>query len=141
FFGPRQIGSGVSRESAAPSTVLWLLRWLLFRLMISSGIVKLMSGDPSWRNFIALNYHYETQCLPPWTAWYMHQLPEWFQKVSVAGMFTVELVVPFFIFGPRLFRYVAFVGLAGFQLIIMATGNYAFFNILAIALFVLLLDD
>ncbi|PYV43571.1 MAG: hypothetical protein DMG06_10115 [Acidobacteria bacterium] len=141
FFAPLQIWPRLPRESAPSATILWLLRWLLFRLMFSSGIVKLMSGDPSWRNLTALNYHYETQCLPPWTAWYMHQLPEWFQKVSVAGMFTVELVVPFFIFGPRLFRYVAFVGLVGFQLIIMATGNYAFFNILAIALCVLLLDD
>src|SRR5262249_25643239 len=61
FLAPLQILPKAERESAPSPIVLWLLRWLLFRLMFSSGIVKLMSGDPAWRNLTALNYHYETQ--------------------------------------------------------------------------------
>ena len=70
-----RFGSGL----AAAPVVLFLLRWLLFRLMFSSGWVKLASGDPTWRNLSALRFHYETQPLPPWTAWYLHQCPPWFQ--------------------------------------------------------------
>ena len=57
-----------------PSTVvLWLIRWLVFRVMFLSGVVKLTSGDPTWRAWEALRYHYETQPLPTWTSWYVHQ--------------------------------------------------------------------
>ena len=120
---------------------LWLVRWLLFRLMFASGLVKLMSGDLAWRNLTALSYHYESQPLPPWTAWYMNQLPMWVQRISCALMFGVELIVPFFIFAGRRARLSAFWIFTGFQLIIAATGNYTFFNYLTIALGLSLLDD
>ncbi|HEY7114803.1 MAG TPA: lipase maturation factor family protein [Thermoanaerobaculia bacterium] len=135
-------GLRLRRAAAPPSpAVLLLLRWLLFRLMFSSGFVKLASGDPNWRSLSALRYHYETQCLPPWTAWYMHQLPASFQTFSCAVMFAIELGAPFLILGPRRLKQLAFVALVFLQLVIIATGNYAFFNFLAIALCVLLLDD
>jgi predicted DCC family thiol-disulfide oxidoreductase YuxK len=133
----RRIGSGL----AAPALSRFLLVWLLFRLMLSSGIVKLTSGDPTWRNLTALRYHYETQCLPPWTAWYMHHAPTWFLTVSCVALFFIELVVPFFFFAPRRLRLIA-CGLTVFlQALIAATGNYAFFNLLTVALAVLLIDD
>ncbi|HET6350063.1 MAG TPA: lipase maturation factor family protein, partial [Candidatus Krumholzibacteria bacterium] len=120
---------------------LWLARWLLFRLMFSSAVVKLASGDPSWRSLTALQFHYFTQPLPPWTAWYAQHWPEWFQKLSVLAMFAVEGVAPFLIWGTRRMRFAAAWAIAGFQLILMTTGNYGFFNILTIALCIPLLDD
>ena len=126
---------------AASPIVLWLLRWLLFRLMFSSGWVKLSSGDPSWRSLSALRFHYETQPLPPWTAWFMHRLPASFQTVSALFMFFVELLVPFLFFAPRRLRMFAFGVTVLFQALIAATGNYAFFNLLTVALAVLLVDD
>src|SRR4029077_4412231 len=90
-----------SRESPPSSTMLGLLRWLLFRLLLMSGTVKLLSGDPAWRHLTALEYHYYTQPLPTPVAWYASQLPEWFQKFSVVFMFGVELGVPLLIFAPR----------------------------------------
>ena len=141
FFAPLQITPRFSRESPPSPTVLWLLRWLLFRLMFASGVVKLMSGDETWHNLTALNYHYETQPLPTWIGWYAHQLPEWFQKMSVVGMFAIELAVPFLIFAPRRLRFLACGALIALQLLIIATGNYCFFNLIAIALCILLLDD
>jgi len=120
---------------------LWLLRWLLFRLMFASGLVKLTSGDSTWRDFTALNFHYETQPIPTWTSWYIHQMPEWFQKASVGAMFFIELVIPFLIFAPRRIRAAAVVPLVLFQMLIIGTGNYCFFNLITLALCLLLLDD
>ena len=133
----RRVGLGL----AAPALSRFLLVWLLFRLVLSSGVVKLSSGDPTWRSLTALRYHYETQPLPPWTAWYAHHSPGWFLEFSCLVLFFVELVAPFFFFAPRRLRLIA-CGLTVFlQLAIAATGNYAFFNLLTVALAVLLLDD
>ena len=120
---------------------LWLMRWLLFRLMFSSAVVKLASGDPTWRGLTALQYHYETQCLPPWTAWYAHHLPASFQRWSALGMFAIEGLAPFLIVAPRRIRMAGGVAMALLQVIILLTGNYCFFNLLALALIVLLFDD
>ena len=125
-----------------PSMIsLWLLRWLLFRLIFLSGYVKLASKDEVWWNLTALDYHYWTQPIPTWAAWFAHQLPGWLQRTSVFGMFVVELAVPFLIFFPRRLRVAAFFPLVGLQLMILATGNYGFFNLLTLALCLLLLDD
>ena len=120
---------------------VWLFRWLLFRLIFESGAVKLLSHDPSWRNLSALAYHYQTQPLPTPVAWYMYQLPLAFQKVSTAFVFIIELGFPFLIFGSRRMKQIAAAGIIALQLLIMLTGNYTFFNLLAIALCVFLLDD
>jgi len=121
--------------------VIWLYRWLLFRLMFLSGVVKLASGDPSWRHLTALPVHYETQPLPTPLAWYMFQLPAWFQRASVGFVFFVELVVPFLIFAPRRIRFFAARAIVALQVLILLTGNYAFFNLLTIAFCLFLLDD
>jgi len=118
---------------ASPVRV-FLFRWLLFRLMFSSGVVKLASGDSTWRNLTAMSFHYETQPLPTALAWYAHQFPGWFQRVSTLMVFLVELPVPFLFFGPRRVRRIAGWITIAFQLLIMATGNYTFFNVLTIAL-------
>jgi len=112
----------------------WLFRWLLFRLMFMSGMVKLLSGDRTWRDFTALSYHYLTQPLPTPIAWYMYQLPLWFQKMSTGFVFVVELAVPFLIFAPLKIRRVGGAALVTLQTLILLTGNYTFFNLLAIAL-------
>ena len=140
FFAPLQRRDILSLASQPSRAFLWLLRWLLFRLMFASGFVKLAS-DEVWRNLTALNFHYETQPLPTWIGWYVHQLPEWLQKISVVGMFAVELVIPFLIFMPRRLRTAGCVGFVGLQVLIILTGNYCFFNLLTIALCLLLIDD
>ena len=139
FFAPLGLRP---RPGAPPSLIaVWLLRFLLFRLMFGSGVVKLLSGDPTWRGLTALRFHYETQPLPTFLGWWAHQLPAWFQALSTVLMFAVELVVPFFVFGPRRLRLVACGSFLALQALIAATGNYTFFNLLAAALALLLLDD
>jgi lipase maturation factor 1 len=121
--------------------VIWLFRWLLFRLMLLSGAVKLLSGDTAWRSLSALKFHYYTQPLPTPVAWYMQQLPGWFQEASVVVMFAIELGAAFLVFAPRRLRFFAAFWIVFLQVMILLTGNYTYFNLLAIALCVMLLDD
>ena len=129
------------RGADPPVIARLMIWWLLFRLLFGSGIAKLASGDPTWANLTALADHYETQPLPTPLAWYAHHLPLWFQKLSTGSTLAVELVTPWFIFGPRLLKVVVCVLSIALQVGIGLTGNYTFFNLLTIALSVLLLDD
>ncbi len=118
-----------------------LFRLLLFRLMIESGLTKLLSHDASWINLSALTYHYQTQPLPTPVAWIAAQLPLWIHKLSTATVFLIELVLPFFMLGPRRLKQIAGVGTIGLQLLILLTGNYTYFNLLTIGLCLFLFDD
>ena len=124
-----------------PRIAVWLMWWLVFRLMFGSGAVKLASGDPTWRDLTAMTFHYETQPIPNPLAFYAHHLPIGLNKASTATTLAIELVAPLLIVGPRRLRLVAAAVLVGLQLLIAATGNFAFFNLLAIALCVWLVDD
>ncbi|KAM9807497.1 lipase maturation factor 2a [Neosynchiropus ocellatus] len=120
----------------------WLVRWLLFRLMFASGVVKLTSRCPTWWGLTALTYHYETQCIPTPPAWFAHQLPVWWQKLSVVGTFVIEIAVPLLFFSPlRRLRLGAFYLQVLLQVLIILTGNYNFFNLLTLTLCLSLLDD
>ena len=142
FLAPWRWLSRPASDPSPPRPARWLVRWLVFRLMFSSAAAKLASGDPSWRHLTALTYHYETQCLPPWTAWYAHHLPPAFQRFSAGSMFVIEGLVPLLcFFAPRRLRFAGAFVTIGFQLLIALTGNYGFFNWLTIALCVPLLDD
>jgi predicted DCC family thiol-disulfide oxidoreductase YuxK len=120
---------------------IWLLRWLLFRFMLGGGLVKLFSGDPTWRSFTALSYYFETEPLPTPIAWYAHHLPQMILKFCTASTLFIELIIPFFIFLPRRIRFFSGLLIALLQAIILITGNYNFFNILTILLCLTLFDD
>jgi predicted DCC family thiol-disulfide oxidoreductase YuxK len=133
-------GRGRLRE-APPWTAVALMRGLVFRLYFESGLCKLASGDPTWRNGTACVHHYATQPLPTRLGWYAHQLPRRVQQLSTFGALALELGMPFLTFAPRRVRRVAFVALAGLQGLIAATGNYGFFNLLTVVDSLWLLDD
>ena len=125
----------------SPTTGVWLARWLLFRFMFMSGVVKLISGDPNWRNLSALSYHFLTQPLPTPLAWYAGSLPAQVLKAATEAMFFVELVLPFLIFCPRRLRFVAAFGILLLQGCILLTGNYNWFNLQTMLLCLPLIDD
>ena len=125
----------------APGFGVWLARLALFRFMFLSGFVKLASGDPTWADGSALAFHFETQPLPTALAWYVHHLPPTILEWAVWMTFVIELALPFCIFLPRNIRLVAAGGFVLLEVLIFATGNYNFFNILTIVLCVALLDD
>ena len=155
FFEPWQLWPRENPGSTIPATAvspvaLFLLKFLLFKLMFMSGVVKLTSGDNAWgwadhsfhwSALTALDYHYWTQPLPTVFAWFADKHPEWFKKFSVAFCLVVEIIVPFFIWAPRRLRLSAVTLLFALQIAIAVTGNYCFFNLLTIALCLLLIDD
>jgi hypothetical protein len=120
---------------------VWLLRWVLFKLRFLSGIAKLLSGDESWRHLTALRYYFETQPIPHIGSWYAHHLPDWLLRAGAGGTLFVELVVPFFFFLPRRWRLLAGWITILWQLIIIATSNHNWLNLLTILLCLLLFDD
>jgi lipase maturation factor len=123
-----------------PLLVLWLFRWLGFRIMIGAGLIKLR-GDPCWRNLTCLYYHYETQPIPSPISRYLHFAPHWFHKVETAWNHFTELVVPWFSFGPRTARHTAGVLLVGFQVLLIISGNLSFLNYVTIIPFLACFDD
>jgi predicted DCC family thiol-disulfide oxidoreductase YuxK len=152
FVAPFVWRSRLFRDPHPSRLAVFLGWWVLFRLMFESGAVKLTwnigrhgaDGGPianTWSSLTALDFHYWTQPLPVWTSWYADKLPHWFQKVSVLFVFVVELLLPWFIFGPRPMRHIAFWGISLLMFLIAATGNYNFFNLLALAMAITLLDD
>jgi predicted DCC family thiol-disulfide oxidoreductase YuxK len=127
--------------SFATTPGICLLRWLLFRFIFMSGVVKLLSGDPSWWNLSALSYHFLTQPLPTPLAWYAAQLPSSVLKFATGGMLFIELVLPFLIFSPRRLRFVAAFSILLLQSCILITGNYNWFNLQTMLLCLPLFDD
>jgi predicted DCC family thiol-disulfide oxidoreductase YuxK len=140
FLAPWSRWSGRTRADP-PRLARWLLWWLLIRLMLLSGAVKLLSGDPVWWHLTALSYHFQTQPLPTWVAWYAQQLPAWFLELSCAAMFAIELGGPLLLLLPRQARHAGAALLISLQALIALTGNYTFFNLLTAALCLLFLDD
>ncbi|HEX3729208.1 MAG TPA: lipase maturation factor family protein, partial [Opitutaceae bacterium] len=125
---------------APPTPVIWLFRWLIFRIMLGSGLIKLR-GDPAWRDLTALFYHFETQPLPNGLSRWFDFLPRGALRGGVVFNHLAELAAPFFVFGPRVLRRVGFASLVLLQVLILTTGNYGFFNVLAIVLCLSVLDD
>jgi predicted DCC family thiol-disulfide oxidoreductase YuxK len=154
FFAPWNLwpNKHLPPETAAATNrpALFLLKLLLFKLMVMSGVVKLASGDDSWgwvdhslrwSSMTALDYHYWSQPLPTIFAWYADKSPEWFKHFSVAICLFIEIIVPIFIWAPRRLRLIACGLLIFLQIAIAITGNYCFFNLLTLALCLLLIDD
>ena len=150
FLAPWQIWPKRGREPPVSRAALFLLKLLLFKLMVMSGVVKLTSGDDSWgwlnhsfhwSALTALDYHYWSQPLPTVFGWWADKSPEWFKHFSVAFCLAVEIIAPFFIWAPRRPRLIAAGLIVFLQIAIAVTGNYCFFNLLTIALCLLLIDD
>ncbi|HZU85013.1 MAG TPA: lipase maturation factor family protein [Polyangiaceae bacterium] len=127
-------------RSATPRVVVWLLRWLVFRVMLGAALIKLR-GDPCWRDLTCLDYHFETQPNPNPLAWWLHRAPHAVHVLGVLLNHFVELVVPWFAFGPRRWRHAAGALLVGFQLTLIASGNLSFLNWLTIVPALACFDD
>src|SRR5437764_1213260 len=123
-----------------PLLVIWLFRWLGFRIMIGAGLIKLR-GDPCWRDLTCLYYHYETQPIPNPLSRYLHFAPHWFHQFETAWNHFIELIVPWFSFGPRSARHIAGILLVSFQIVLIISGNLSFLNYITIVPFLACFDD
>lgn len=116
-----------------PVLVLWLLRWLLFRVEFGAGLIKLR-GDRCWRTLSCLDYHHETQPMPNPLSWFFHHLPRPLHRVETAANHVAQLVVPVLLFTPQPVASVAAGVIVVTQLWLMASGNFAWLNALTILL-------
>ena len=141
FLAPWSLRDSVFRSPEPSRFGRWLLYWLLFRLMFSSGVVKLISRDPSWHNLRALDYHFETQPLPSILGWQLHRWPSFLHSSATLWVLIVELLLPFFLWFPGWPRRAAALIFLSFQAGLSLTGYYGFFNFLAAILCLPLLDE
>lgn len=123
-----------------PVIVIWLLRWVLFRVMLGAGLIKLR-GDSCWRDFKALFYHYETQPLPGPLSWYFHRFPPFVHKATVLFTHFVELVVPFGLFWPQILRQWSGLVTALFQVMLIFSGNLSWLNYITLVLCIPCFDN
>jgi lipase maturation factor 1 len=141
FFAPPGIWPDLGRENPASRASLLMLRWEWFCIYFGSGSGKIAGGDPTWRNFTAMDDYYQNGPLPTWIGWYTQHLPHWFHASAVFYTLAIELVLVWLVFLPRRFRIALFCIVAPFEISIILTANYAFLNYLVFALGFLLLDD
>src|ERR1700757_1820714 len=141
FFAPLKPRPGLGATHPPSWASLFLLQWEWFRIYFESGAVKLLSGDPQWRNFTAMDEYYQNGPLPTWIGWYVQHLPHGFHAASVVGTLVLELGLVFMLFLPRRIRIVCFFIVTPWQIPVILTANYTFLNYLVLSLGFLLLDD
>ena len=123
-----------------PILVIWMFRWLIFRIMLGAGLIKIR-GDACWRDLTCLYYHYETQPIPNPLSRTLHFMPHWFHNLGALWNHFNELVCPWFVFGPRRARHLAGILLFSFQVVLIFSGNLSFLNWLTIVPALACFDD
>ncbi len=141
FLAPSGIFPGLGRKQRPVRAAMFLLLWEWFRIYFESGVVKLESGDPTWRSLTAMYEYYQNGPLPTWIGWYLQHLPNWFHVATAALTLAMELVLVWMAFFPRTWKIVCFFIVTAWQVGVIASANYAFLNYLVLILAVLLLDD
>lgn len=129
-----------SADIEPPVAIFWLLRWLLFRVILGAGLIK-MRGDICWRDLTCMLYHYETQPIPNPISWYLHQFPAWIHKAEVFCTNAIELVVPFGYFVPQYLRWGAGIITILFQVSLIISGNLSWLNYITIVICLGCFDD
>lgn len=141
FFAPPGLRPGLAAARPPSRASRWLLRWEWFRIYFESGLVKILSGEPQWRNLTAMDKYYENGPLPTWIGWHAQQLPHGFHAASAGYTLLVELFLCWLLFFGRRSRLLLFALTTPLQIGIILTANYAFLNYLVLMLGVLLVDD
>ncbi|HEY0794821.1 MAG TPA: lipase maturation factor family protein [Acidisarcina sp.] len=141
FLAPGGLRPGWGERGLASLTAYLLLLWEWFRIYFESGVVKLMSGDPTWRNFTAMYEYYQNGPLPTWIGWYLQHLPNWFHIATAVLTLAMELVLVWLALLPGRWRVACFFIVTAWQAGVILTANYAFLNYLVLALAFLLLED
>ena len=142
FFAAPGLRPGLGRGHPPSRASLFLLQWEWLRIYFESGCVKLLSGDPQWRHFTAMDQYYQNGPLPTWIGWYAQHLPHGFHAFTVGLTFAVELGIVFLMFVPwRRLRVLCFLIVTPFEIGIILSANYTFLNYLVLSLGFLLLDD
>jgi hypothetical protein len=127
-------------HTPTPSVILWAFRWLIFRIMLGAGLIKIR-GDQCWLDLTCMNYHYETQPVPNPISYYMHKEPVWFHQFETMANHFVELVAPLLLFLTRRPRIIGGIIQILFQVTLIISGNLSFLNWLTIVPCLACFDD
>ena len=141
FLAPSGLRPRLGRDRPPSRAAVFMLQWLWLRIYFESGVVKLASHDPQWRNLTALDQYYQNGPLPNWIGWYAQHLPHGFQATIVVATLAIELGLVWLMFAPRPVRLALFFVVTPFQLGIILSANLAFLNHLVLSLGILLVDD
>lgn len=141
FVAPRGLWPGLGESSPPIRAGYFLLQWEWFRIYFESGLVKLLSGDPEWRHFTAMDQYYQNCPLPTWIGYYVQHLPHWFHAATAGATLVMELGIVFLWFLPRRWRLICFFIVTPWEIGVILTANYTFLNYLVLVLGFLLLDD
>jgi len=141
FLAPGGLLAGWGARNPPPRAAILLLLWEWFRIYFESGVVKLISGDPTWRNLTAMYEYYQNGPLPTWIGWYLQHLPHGFHIATAAATLFMELVLVWMALLPGRWRITCFCIVTAWQIGVIATANYAFLNYLVLVLAILLLND
>src|SRR5579864_865984 len=141
FLAPAGFRPGLARGQPVRRAARFLILWEWFRIYFESGAVKLLSHDPEWRQFTAMDEYYQNGPLPTWIGWYLQHLPHWFHAATVYATLAMELGLVWLLFLPRRWRIICFFIVTPWQVGVILTANYTFLNYLVLAMGVLLLDD
>jgi hypothetical protein len=143
-----------NRKSPPSPIVLWLFRWLCFRISMGAGLIKIR-GDSCWTQKTCLHYHFETQPIPSPMSFFFHFLPKWALEHAVDMDLFVQVYTSWIVLVPTslpgaprllnklLLTLVRIGGViqAGFMINIIMSGNFAFLNHLTIIPALACLDD
>ncbi|MFL5322062.1 MAG: lipase maturation factor family protein [Myxococcaceae bacterium] len=127
-------------HTPVPVTLIWLFRWMLFRVEFGAGLIK-MRGDSCWRDFTCLYYHHETQPMPNPLSWYFQRLPKPLHRIEVIGSHFAQLVAPVALFLPQPIASVAGLVMIVTQAWLVVSGNYAWLNAVTMLLGVSAISD
>jgi len=141
FLSPAGFWPGLGANSPPSRASYFLLQWEWFRIYFESGLVKLLSGDPEWRHFTAMDQYYQNCPLPTWIGYYVQHLPHWFHAASAGATLVMELGIVVLLFLPRRWRLICFFIVTPWEIGVILTANYTFLNYLVLVLGFLLLDD
>jgi hypothetical protein len=141
FFCPPGLRPGLAADHPPARASLFLLLWEWFRIYFESGMVKMLSGDPQWRNLTAMHEYYQNGPLPTWIGWYIGHFPHWFHVTTTAGTLLLEFGIVLLLFFGRRARLICFLIVTPWEFGVIFTANYAFLNYLVLSLGFLLLDD
>src|SRR5215469_10637205 len=141
FFSPPGFWPGLGGSNFPSRASMFLLQWEWFRIYFQPGVAKIRTGDPTWRNFPAMDNYYQNGPLPTWIGWYVQHLPHWFHASTVYATLALELGLVWMLFLPRPWRIVCFFIVTPWQIGIILTANYTFLNYLVLGMGFLLLDD
>lgn len=136
------------KNSRAPMIILWLFRWLCFRISIGAGLIKIR-GSSCWTNKTCLWYHFETQPIPSPLSFIFHFLDKSILTRAVDLDLFVQLYTCWFVLVPSIYNNIVFTTFrrlggflqVAFMINIMLSGNFSFLNVLTIIPALACLDD